>query len=55
MGSGDPAADIAEVARRLSAGFTEFKIKLALGEPNAEVETLRRSAAIVGDVGSGVR
>ena len=37
--------------RRLSVGFTEFKVKLALGEPDAEVEMLRRAAAIVGDAG----
>ena len=48
LGTGDPDADISHLERRLSAGFTEFKVKLALGEPDAEVETLHRAAAIVG-------
>ena len=51
LGTGDPEVDITELERRLSVGFTEFKVKLALGEPDAEVETLRRAAAIVGDAG----
>jgi L-alanine-DL-glutamate epimerase-like enolase superfamily enzyme len=51
LGSGDPDADIAEMERRLSLGFTQFKFKLALGVPDAEVETLRRAAATVGDNG----
>jgi L-alanine-DL-glutamate epimerase-like enolase superfamily enzyme len=42
VGSGDPDADVDAAAAKYEAGFRWFKIKLAIGEIEAELETMRR-------------
>lgn len=50
FGSGDTDADVSTFEERYQAGFRWFKLKLGIGTPEAEAETLRRILAHADDV-----
>jgi muconate cycloisomerase len=50
LGSGDTDADVATFEERYERGLRWFKLKLGIGSPEVEAETLRRMLAHAGDV-----
>ncbi len=44
LGSGDGEADLTEFERRREAGYRWFKLKLGIGEPDEEADTIREMA-----------
>jgi muconate cycloisomerase len=50
LGSGNTDVDVATFQDRYRSGFRWFKLKLGIGAPEAEAETLRRIAGHAGDV-----